>query len=111
LRWASDWPHVEAWLGANPDLAPRVRILDYVPARDLPALYRGAAVVMLTSLLEGFGLPVLEGMAAGRPVVATRIGALPEVGRGAAYYGEVRDPASFATALSAALDGEDWSRR
>jgi glycosyltransferase involved in cell wall biosynthesis len=50
-------------------------------------------------------------MAAGRPVVATRCGALPEVGRTAAYYGEVRDPPSFATALSAALDGEDWSRR
>lgn len=111
LRWASDWPHVEIWLAENPDLADRVHVLDYVPASDLPALYRGAAVVMLTSLLEGFGLPVLEAMAAGRPVVATRSGALQEVGGDAAYYGEVRDPASFAAALTAALEGDGWARR
>lgn len=111
MRWASDWPHVEAWLRENPDLAQRVRVLDYVPARDLPALYRGAAAVMLTSLLEGFGLPVLEAMAAERPVVATRSGALPEVGGDAAYYGEVRDPESLAAALNAALAGEGWGRR
>jgi len=111
LRWASDWPHVEAWLRENPDLAHRVRVLEYVPARDLPALYRGAAAVMLTSLLEGFGLPVLEAMAAERPVVVTRSGALPEVGGDAAYYGDVRDPASLAAGLSAALAGEGWTRR
>lgn len=111
LRWASDWPHVEAWLRDNPELAHRVHVLDYVPSHDLPALYRGAAVVMLTSLLEGFGLTVLEAMAAERPMVATRGGALSEVGGEAAYYGEVRDPASFATALSAALSGAGWTRR
>ncbi|MDP9225093.1 MAG: glycosyltransferase family 4 protein, partial [Actinomycetota bacterium] len=111
VRWASDWPHVEAWMRENPDLASRVHILDYVPLRDLPVLYRGAAVVMLTSLLEGFGLPVLEGMAAERPVVATRSGALPEVGGDAAYYGAVRDPSSFGAALQAALAAEEWPRR
>jgi len=111
LRWASDWPHVEAWLQSHPTFAHRVKVLDYVPHGDLPALYQGASVVMLTSLLEGFGLTVLEGFAAGRPVVATRSGAIPEVGGDAAYYGEVRDPESFATALTAALAGEGFERR
>ena len=111
LRWASDWPHVDAWLRAHPQLADRVRVLDYVRHGDLPGLYQCASVVMLTSLLEGFGLTVLEGFAAGRPVVATRCSAIPEVGGDAAYYGEVRDPESFATALTAALGGEGLARR
>jgi alpha-1,3-rhamnosyl/mannosyltransferase len=111
LRWASDWPHVEAWMHRHPGLAKRVRILDYVPHEDLPTLYQGAAVVMLTSLLEGFGLTVLEAFAAGRPVVATRSSALPEVGGDAAYYGEARDPESFANALRAALAGEGLVQR
>lgn len=111
LRWASDWPHVEAWMQRHPALARRVRVLDYVPPGDLPALYQGAAVVMLTSLLEGFGLTVLEAFAAKRPVVATRSSAIPEVGGDAAYYGEARDPESFAGALRAALAGEGRARR
>lgn len=111
LRWASDWPKVADWLTRHPVLAPRVQVLDYVRTADLPALYRGCEVSMLTSLLEGFGLTVLEAMACGRPVVVTRSGALPEVGGTAAYYGEARDPTSFAAALRAALDRQDGERR
>lgn len=105
-RWASDWPRVADWIQENPRLAPRVHVLDYVAARDLPSLYRGSEAMMLTSLLEGFGLPVLEAMACDRPVVVTNSGALPEIGGSAAYYGQPRDPASFAQALRAALAGE-----
>lgn len=111
LRWASDWPRIEAWLREHPDLAPRVRVLEYVRARDLPALYRGADAIMLTSLLEGFGLPVLEAMAAERPVVVTQAGALSEVGGDAPYYGAPRDPDTFAAALASALRGDGWARR
>jgi glycosyltransferase involved in cell wall biosynthesis len=111
LRWASDWPKVEAWLADRPALAARVRVLDYLPAAMLPALYRASQVVVLTSLLEGFGLTVLEGFASGRPVVATRAGALTEVGGTAAYYGEARDPASFAQAMRAAWEGDGASDR
>jgi alpha-1,3-rhamnosyl/mannosyltransferase len=110
-RWASDWPRVKAWLARHRDVRRRVRILDYVPARDLPALYGHSAAVALTSLLEGFGMTVLEGLACGRPVVATRAGAVPEVGQDAIYYGEVRDPDSIAAAIDAALADEDGDRR
>lgn len=57
----------------------RVRHLGYVPVADLPALYAGAAVLLFPSHDEGFGLPALEAMACGCPVVASTAGALPEV--------------------------------
>jgi glycosyltransferase involved in cell wall biosynthesis len=110
-RWASDWPKVKEWLGDNPGLRKRVRILNFVAAADLPELYRTSQVVALPSLTEGFGLTVLEAFASGRPVVASRAGAIPEIGVDAAYYGEPRNAASFAAALSSALTGEDAQRR
>jgi glycosyltransferase involved in cell wall biosynthesis len=57
----------------------RVRYLGYVPDAELPALYAGATVFAIPSLDEGFGLTVLEAMACGTPVLAARVGALPEV--------------------------------
>jgi glycosyltransferase involved in cell wall biosynthesis len=57
----------------------RVKFLGHVPDQDLVGLYQGARVFCLPSLVEGFGLPVLEAMALGTPVVAARAGALPEV--------------------------------
>jgi glycosyltransferase involved in cell wall biosynthesis len=110
-RWASEWPRVKRWLAEHRALASSVRILNYVPSHHLPSLYAHCAVVALTSLLEGFGLTVLEGLASGRPVVATRVGAIPEVGGEAVYYGEARDPNSIADALLAALRGDDTDRR
>jgi alpha-1,3-rhamnosyl/mannosyltransferase len=59
-----------------------------VPERDLPALYAGAGGFVFPSLWEGFGLPVLEAMAAGVPVVASRRGALPEIAGEAALLVE-----------------------
>jgi glycosyltransferase involved in cell wall biosynthesis len=110
-RWASDWPRISEWLRQHPNVAGHVRVLNYFPARDLPALYRASELMILTSLLEGFGMTVLEAFACGRPAVLTRSGALPEVGGTAAYYGDVRSPESLATAVACALDGHDADRR
>jgi len=56
----------------------RVMFLGYVPEVDLPALYAGALAFVLPSFEEGFGLPILEAMACGTPVIAANTGALPE---------------------------------
>jgi len=60
--------------------------LDYVPGEDLPDLYAGAAALVFPSLAEGFGLPVLEALAAGAPVIASDLPALREVGETLASY-------------------------
>lgn len=63
-----------------------VFLLGYSPDEDLPALYAGAQALVFPSLYEGFGLPVLEAMACGTPVVASNVSSLPEVGGDAALY-------------------------
>jgi alpha-1,3-rhamnosyl/mannosyltransferase len=106
-RWASDWPKVERWLKEHRDLRPRVRVLDYVRDRDLPPLYSHAAAVVTTTLLEGFGLTVLEGLASGAPVIASRVSAIHEVGGDAVYYAEIRRPETYAAAIDTALRVHD----
>lgn len=62
----------------------RVKFLGYVPRAELPALYSGATAVVYPSLLEGFGLPVVEAMACGTPVITSNNSALREIGSDAA---------------------------
>ena len=69
-------------------LGARVHLLEYVSTEDLIALYSAAQLVVLPSLYEGFGLPVLEAMACGTPVLASNTSSLPEVGGDAAVYFE-----------------------
>jgi len=64
----------------------KVRFLDYVVLEDLPALYSGCLAFVLPSLVEGFGLPVLEAMACGAPVILSTASSLTEVGGSAALY-------------------------
>jgi glycosyltransferase involved in cell wall biosynthesis len=66
------------------DLAHRVVVTGYVPDADLPALLSGALAFVFPSLHEGFGLPVLEAMACGTPVVCSNASSLPEVAGDAA---------------------------
>jgi glycosyltransferase involved in cell wall biosynthesis len=82
----------------------RVRFLDYVPAEDLPALYAGAAALVLPSLYEGFGLPVLEAMACGTPVIASRAGSIPEAAGDGALLVEPSDVRALAAAIQTVLD-------
>ncbi|MBF6591371.1 MAG: glycosyltransferase family 4 protein [Ktedonobacterales bacterium] len=65
-------------------VADRVRFLGYVPEADLPALYSSAEVLAMPSLYEGFGIPVIEAMACGTPVLCSDGGSLPEVADDAA---------------------------
>jgi glycosyltransferase involved in cell wall biosynthesis len=80
------------------DLLARI---GYVPEEDLAALYSGADVFCFPSMYEGFGLPILEAMACGTPVVTSTRGALPEIAGDAAVF---VDPTSI-EAIGAALVG------
>lgn len=77
----------------------RARRLGYVPEAALPALYSHAEVLAMPSLYEGFGLPCIEAMACGTPVVAADRAALPETCAGAALMADPDDGDAFAAAL------------
>jgi glycosyltransferase involved in cell wall biosynthesis len=87
------------------------RDLGYVPDDDLPALYAGARAFALPSLHEGFGLTVLEAMAAGVPVVASRRAALPEVVTGAGLLVDPDDWGLFCAAVVQAATDEQQRAR
>lgn len=77
-----------------------VRLLGKVPDDDLPALYAGALCFAMPSLYEGYGLPVLEAMACGTPVITSNVSSLPEAAGGAALLVEPHDVDALASALS-----------
>lgn len=100
---------------AEPRLQGLVRRLGYVPEDDLPALVGGAVACCYPSLYEGFGLPALEAMACGTPVLASNTSALPEVLGDGAIYVDPQDVVGMAEALDRlSRDGdlrEDLVRR
>jgi glycosyltransferase involved in cell wall biosynthesis len=87
-------------------LQDRVRLLGFVDDHDLPALYSLATVFAFPSWYEGFGLPVLEAMACGTPVVTANNSALPEVAGNAALMVDAASPQELADALHVALVDE-----
>lgn len=68
------------------NLTQHVHVLGFVPQEDLPALYASAGMFVYPSLYEGFGLPVLEAMSMGVPVVASKASSIPEVGGDGVIY-------------------------
>jgi glycosyltransferase involved in cell wall biosynthesis len=84
-----------------------VRWLGDVPDNELARLYRGARCVAYASLYEGFGIPVLEAMASGAPVVTSRGGATEEIAGGAAVLVDPLDAADIAAGLERAAAQRD----
>jgi glycosyltransferase involved in cell wall biosynthesis len=93
---------VNALLG-DPELEGRVRPMGFVPDEDMPAMYAAAEAFVLPSLGEGFGIPIIEAMACGTPVLASNTTCLPEVAGDAAVYFDPKDPSNIARAMSVIL--------
>ncbi|QDL06636.1 hypothetical protein DP113_00765 [Brasilonema octagenarum UFV-E1] len=90
-------------------LAAKLGVLDklvltgYIEEEELVALYQGASVFFFPSRYEGFGLPILEALACGLPVVTTKVSSIPEIIGDLAYYCSLDEPKDMAFALKAAL--------
>jgi glycosyltransferase involved in cell wall biosynthesis len=88
-------------------LRQKVKLLGYVPDEDLPALYTGAKIFFFPSLYEGFGIPVLEAMACGTPVITSNLSSLPEVAGDAALLVDPYDAEALASALVKLIEDEN----
>lgn len=86
------------------DLKSKVIFTDFVPAPDLPALISGARLYVLSSLYEGFGIPVVEAQACGTPVVASNVSSLPEVVGNSAILVDPNDTNSIKIGLEKVLN-------
>ena len=98
-------PSADVWLRriAEPPLAGHAEYVGYIPDTGRRALFEGASLLVLPSWNEGFGLPALEAMAMGVPVVASNRGALPEVLGGAGLLFDPARPDALADALERIL--------
>ena len=78
-------------LSKNPDLEKRIHFVGYVEDGLLPVLFRKASLFCFPSIYEGFGLPMIEAMASGTPVLSSDSSCLPEIGAGAASFFSAKD--------------------
>lgn len=92
-------------------LDPQLTHTGYVTDAELRALYEGAACFVYPSLYEGFGLPLLEAMTCGCPVIASRAASLPEVGGGAAIYCDPLSPDNVADCINQVMHDKALQQR
>ena len=88
-------------------LTHRVRFTGYVPDEDLPLWYNAATALAFPSVYEGFGLPVVEAMSCGTPVIAANVSSIPEAAGEAALLFDPHDPTALAACLTAVLQHPD----
>ncbi|MEZ4668941.1 MAG: glycosyltransferase family 1 protein [Anaerolineae bacterium] len=102
-QWGSPmFPNLRAY-AEELKIADYIRWIGYIDEADKPSLYRLADVFVFPSMYEGFGLPVLEAMASGTPVVANNVSSIPEIAGDAAYLVPDGDARAMAGAIIALL--------
>lgn len=92
------------------EMKDRVIVTDFVPDEDLPALFSGAKAFVLPSLYEGFGIPVIEAMACGCPVVVSNVSSLPEVVDDAGVLVNPNSIESIKEGIDKVLKGENFAQ-
>lgn len=103
--WEEQIGHLEAMFG--PRWTRRIKLLDYLPYDDVRYLFKYATCFVFPSLYEGFGLPPLEAMTMGTPVITSNTSSLPEVCGDAALYIDPEDPAGLANQLERVLNSAE----
>lgn len=93
------------------NLTDRVRFIGFIDDEDLPTLYSGADLYLFPSIYEGFGLPMLEAMACGVPVIASDVSSLPEVGQETAVLLPPHDLDKWTTAIESILSDPEQQQR
>ena len=90
---------------------PRIHLAGYVSDAELAALYRDASLFVYPSLYEGFGIPPIEAMSLGCPVITSGVTSMPEVCGDAAHYVDPTDEAELASAIERVLGDESYRRQ
>lgn len=90
------------------NLMLRVKFLEYIPDDDLVTLMQGAKIFLFPSFYEGFGLPILEAMQCGVPVLASRVTSIPELGVDAIHYADPADTVDIADGITQLIESEDY---
>jgi glycosyltransferase involved in cell wall biosynthesis len=93
-------------MAADLGVAAHVKFLGHVPEAELATLYSTASCMVFPSLHEGFGIPIVEAMSFGLPVICGRDTSIPEIAEDAAFYAETRSPAKLADALLTVAENE-----
>lgn len=105
-RWKSSLVEESVRLG----IVGRTKFVPYAQQGLLPKIYAAADLLVMPSRIEGFGLPVLEAMACGTPVVCSRAASLPEVGGDAVVYFDTGNPEELAEAIERVLSSTELQR-
>jgi alpha-1,3-rhamnosyl/mannosyltransferase len=103
--WRSEHIHARIARGVRTGW---IKYLGFVDGNDLPLLFSGARLFVFPSLYEGFGLPVLEAMASGVPVVCSNSSSLPEIAEGVALMGNPQDAQALSGLIHRALTDLTW---
>jgi len=93
------------------NLMLRVKFLEYIPDDDLVTLMQGAKLFLFPSFYEGFGLPILEAMQCGVPVLASRVTSIPELGVDAIHYSDPNDVVDIADGITQLLENDEYRMR
>ncbi len=87
-----------------------ITMVGYVDDEDIAQVYAGAQIFVFPSFYEGFGLPVLEAMASGTPVITSKVSSLPEVGGDAVLYVDPKKPSTIAEAMKKLLQNKELQK-